>query len=90
MLEVLLTFAFSEYGIFTSGFLLATLLIEFRMNIRRLYQNEDVNYRPILPVFIIPNWAISYNGSFKKLIQARGFGNITLLNLYAKRTNGGT
>lgn len=88
MLDILLAFALNEWGIFTAGMIAASLLIEFRLNIRRLYQNEEVDYRPILPVFIIPDWAIRFNGSVKNYFRLHGFGRITLLNFYTKRKLG--
>lgn len=61
--EALAAVAATRYFALVIGFFVAVLIIELRLNLRLLFNEEDnLRYRPILPVFFIPDWAITKNG----------------------------
>lgn len=74
MLEYILSTAASKYFGFFAGLVVATIIFELRMNLRILYRKDDnLKYRPILPVFIVPEWAVAHVDKSNIVKSSKGF-----------------
>lgn len=72
--EALAATAVSRYFFFFGGLVLALILIELRLNLRMLYRhNDDLSYKVILPIMIVPDWALTATQPSKIANTSKGF-----------------